>query len=144
MSPINLVSYAVAKPLVAKSHELSLAYDPTSLTKLDPPLVLQEFVNHGTFAESSMLFILKRLRLDHILFLTCIGGVMFKVYIVGDTIRVVRRFSLPNVDEGDVSNNAGVFRFPRVSCAAASADDADLDPHVAGKLLSPGLSPCFN
>ncbi|GJN23470.1 hypothetical protein PR202_gb11120 [Eleusine coracana subsp. coracana] len=101
----------VAKPLVAKSHELSLAYDPTSLTKLEPPLVLQEFVNHGTFTDPR--------------------GVMFKVYIVGDTIRVVRRFSLPNVDEGDVSNNAGVFRFPRVSCAAASADDADLDPHVA-------------
>ena len=39
---------AVAKPLVAKSHELSLAYDPSSLTKLEPPLVLQEFVNHGT------------------------------------------------------------------------------------------------
>ena len=57
---------------------------------------------------------------------------MFKVYIVGDAIRVVRRFSLPNVDEGDLSNNAGVFRFPRVSCAAASADDADLDPGVAG------------
>lgn len=59
---------------------------------------------------------------------------MFKVYIVGDAIRVVRRFSLPNVDVGDLSNNAGVFRFPRVSCASANADDADLDPHVAGKL----------
>jgi inositol-1,3,4-trisphosphate 5/6-kinase / inositol-tetrakisphosphate 1-kinase len=35
--------------------------------------------------------------------------VMFKVYIVGDAIRVVCRFSLPNVDEGDLSNNAGVF-----------------------------------
>uniref|UniRef100_A0A0E0KIG6 Inositol-tetrakisphosphate 1-kinase n=1 Tax=Oryza punctata TaxID=4537 RepID=A0A0E0KIG6_ORYPU len=95
----------VAKPLVAKSHELSLAYDPISLTKLEPPLVLQEFVNHG--------------------------GVLFKVYIVGDAIRVVRRFSLPNVDVGDLPNNAGVFRFPRVSCASANADDADLDPHVA-------------
>lgn len=41
----------VAKPLVvdgsAKSHELSLAYDQFSLSKLDPPLVLQEFINHG-------------------------------------------------------------------------------------------------
>lgn len=41
----------VAKPLVAdgsaKSHELSLAYDRYSLQKLEPPLVLQEFVNHG-------------------------------------------------------------------------------------------------
>jgi hypothetical protein len=51
----------VAKPLLAKSHELSLAYDPTSLTKLEPPLVLQEFVNHGTFTESFMLFLLKKL-----------------------------------------------------------------------------------
>ncbi|KAF6142168.1 hypothetical protein GIB67_037086 [Kingdonia uniflora] len=42
----------VAKPLVVdgspKSHQLSLAYDQFSLSKLDPPLVLQEFVNHGT------------------------------------------------------------------------------------------------
>ncbi|AQK50249.1 hypothetical protein ZEAMMB73_Zm00001d049398 [Zea mays] len=35
---------------------------------------------------------------------------MFKVYIVGDAIRVVRQFSLPNVDEGDLSNNAGGLR----------------------------------
>lgn len=103
----------VAKPLVvdgsAKSHELSLAYDSLSLSKLDPPLVLQEFVNHG--------------------------GILFKVYIVGETIRVVRRFSLPNVNKRDV-NNAGVFQFPRVSCAAESADDADLDPCIAE--LPPG------
>ncbi|XP_058721432.1 D-ribulose kinase-like [Vicia villosa] len=41
----------VAKPLVvdgtAKSHELYLAYDEFSLSELEPPLVLQEFVNHG-------------------------------------------------------------------------------------------------
>ncbi|XP_031478687.1 inositol-tetrakisphosphate 1-kinase 3-like isoform X2 [Nymphaea colorata] len=40
----------VVKPLVldgtAKSHELFLAYDHISLSKLEPPLVLQEFVNH--------------------------------------------------------------------------------------------------
>jgi hypothetical protein len=45
----------VAKPLVvdgsAKSHELSLAYDQFSLTELEPPLVLQEFVNHGIFLQ---------------------------------------------------------------------------------------------
>ncbi|XP_031270814.1 inositol-tetrakisphosphate 1-kinase 3 isoform X2 [Pistacia vera] len=99
----------VAKPLVAdgsaKSHELSLAYDQYSLQKLEPPLVLQEFVNHG--------------------------GVLFKVYIVGEAIKVVRRFSLPDVSKQELSRTAGVFRFPRVSCAAASADDADLDPSVA-------------
>ncbi|GMP45607.1 hypothetical protein CsSME_00014071 [Camellia sinensis var. sinensis] len=99
----------VAKPLVvdgsAKSHELSLAYDQYSLQILEPPLVLQEFVNHG--------------------------GVLFKVYIVGEAIKVVRRFSLPDVSKRELSTNTGVFRFPRVSCAAASADDADLDPMVA-------------
>ncbi|XP_058069601.1 inositol-tetrakisphosphate 1-kinase 3-like isoform X2 [Magnolia sinica] len=99
----------VAKPLVvdgsAKSHELYLAYDQISLSKLEPPLVLQEFVNHG--------------------------GVLFKVYIVGEAIKVVRRFSLPDVNKHELYNNAGVFRFPRVSCAAASADDADLNPCVA-------------
>ncbi|EEF52204.1 inositol-tetrakisphosphate 1-kinase 3 isoform X2 [Ricinus communis] len=99
----------VAKPLVAdgsaKSHELSLAYDQESLQKLEPPLVLQEFVNHG--------------------------GVLFKVYIVGEAIKVVRRFSLPDVCKRELSKNAGVFHFPRVSCAAASADNADLDPGVA-------------
>lgn len=86
-------------------HELSLAYDQYSLQILEPPLVLQEFVNHG--------------------------GVLFKVYVVGEAIKVVRRFSLPDVSKRELSTNAGVFRFPRVSCAAASADDADLDPGIA-------------
>lgn len=99
----------VAKPLVsdgsAKSHELSLAYDQYSLQKLEPPIVLQEFVNHG--------------------------GVLFKVFIVGEAIKVVRRFSLPNVSKRQLSRTSGVYRFPRVSCAVASADDADLDPNVA-------------
>jgi inositol-1,3,4-trisphosphate 5/6-kinase/inositol-tetrakisphosphate 1-kinase len=33
----------------AKSHAMSLAYDRFGLSSLDPPLVLQEFVNHGTY-----------------------------------------------------------------------------------------------
>jgi len=61
------------------------------------------------------------------------GGLLFKIYIVGETIKVVRRFSLPNISKRELSKVAGVFRFPRVSCAAASADDADLDPNIAGK-----------
>ncbi|XP_031480433.1 inositol-tetrakisphosphate 1-kinase 3-like isoform X2 [Nymphaea colorata] len=99
----------VAKPLLvdgtARSHELSLAYDQFSLSKLQPPLVLQEFVNHG--------------------------GVLFKVFIIGETIKVVRRFSLPDVKKSERLHNVGVIQFPRVSCAAASAHDADLDPYVA-------------
>lgn len=49
---------AVAKPLVvdgsAKSHELSLAFDQYSLSMLEPPLVLQEFVNHGMLQNLSL------------------------------------------------------------------------------------------
>ncbi|KAL4278960.1 hypothetical protein GQ457_03G004150 [Hibiscus cannabinus] len=99
----------VAKPLLvdgsAKSHELFLLYDWSSLSELEPPLVLQEFVNHG--------------------------GILFKIYIIGDTIKVVRRFSLPNVTKCQRAKVPGIFPFPRVSSAAASADGADLDPHIA-------------
>lgn len=48
---------SVAKPLVAKSHELSLAYDMVSLQKLEPPLVLQEFINHGMHLIYSLKFV---------------------------------------------------------------------------------------
>ncbi|XP_064957032.1 inositol-tetrakisphosphate 1-kinase 3-like isoform X3 [Musa acuminata AAA Group] len=60
-----------------------------------------------------------------------LGGVLFKVYIVGEAIKVVRRFSLPDVSKRELLSSTGVFQFPRVSCAAASADDADLDPSIA-------------
>ncbi|RRT51372.1 hypothetical protein B296_00029429 [Ensete ventricosum] len=60
-----------------------------------------------------------------------LGGVLFKVYIVGEAIKVVRRFSLPDVSKRELLSSTGVFQFPRVSCAAASADDADLDPNIA-------------
>ncbi|KAF2532723.1 hypothetical protein F2Q70_00033458 [Brassica cretica] len=57
---------------------------------------------------------------------------MFKVFVVGDIIKVVRRFSLPNVSSNCEKAKAnGVFKFPRVSSAAASADNADLEPSVA-------------
>ncbi|ESR35976.1 hypothetical protein CICLE_v100287892mg, partial [Citrus x clementina] len=60
-----------------------------------------------------------------------LGGILFKIYIIGETIKVVRRFSLPNVSKRELAKVVGVFRFPRVSSAAASADDADLDPGIA-------------
>jgi hypothetical protein len=65
-----------------------------------------------------------------------IGAILFKVYIVGETIKVVRRFSLPNVSKCELAKVSGVYRFPRVSSASASADDADLEPDVAGEITS--------
>lgn len=66
-----------------------------------------------------------------------VGGVLFKVFIVGEAVKVVRRFSLPDVSKRELSKSAGVFHFPRVSCVAASAEEADLDPCVGGKLFFP-------
>uniref|UniRef100_A0A452YQM0 Uncharacterized protein n=1 Tax=Aegilops tauschii subsp. strangulata TaxID=200361 RepID=A0A452YQM0_AEGTS len=67
----------IAKPLVAdgsaKSHKMSLVYHREGLRKLRPPLVLQEFVNHG--------------------------GVIFKVYVVGGHVTCVKRRSLPDVSK---------------------------------------------
>jgi inositol-1,3,4-trisphosphate 5/6-kinase/inositol-tetrakisphosphate 1-kinase len=48
----------------------------------------------------------------------------------------VKRFSLPNVCKHELLDVDGLFRLPRVSCAAASADDADLDPNIAGETLT--------
>lgn len=67
----------IAKPLVAdgsaKSHKMALVFNHDALNKLKPPIVLQEFVNHG--------------------------GVIFKVYVVGEHVKCVKRKSLPDVSE---------------------------------------------
>ncbi|KAK7250643.1 hypothetical protein RIF29_33194 [Crotalaria pallida] len=67
----------IAKPLVAdgsaKSHKMALVFSRDALNKLKPPIVLQEFVNHG--------------------------GVIFKVYVVGEHVQCVKRKSLPDVSE---------------------------------------------
>ena len=67
---------------------------------------------------------------EHFFSLDFPGGILFKVYVIGDAIRVVRRFSLPDVH----GSGSGVIPFPRVSSSASSAEDADLDPELAGKL----------
>ncbi|KAF3335984.1 inositol-tetrakisphosphate 1-kinase 1 [Carex littledalei] len=67
----------IAKPLVAdgtaRSHKMSLVFSREGLHQLKPPLVLQEFVNHG--------------------------GVIFKVYVVGTHVTCVKRRSLPDVSK---------------------------------------------
>ncbi|KAI8532607.1 hypothetical protein RHMOL_Rhmol11G0226700 [Rhododendron molle] len=52
-----------------KSHKMSLGFNREGMSKLKPPTVLQEFVNHG--------------------------GVIFKVYVIGDYVKCVKRNSLP-------------------------------------------------
>jgi inositol-1,3,4-trisphosphate 5/6-kinase/inositol-tetrakisphosphate 1-kinase len=85
----------IAKPLVAdgsaKSHKMSLVYHREGLRKLRPPLVLQEFVNHG--------------------------GVIFKVYVVGGHVTCVKRRSLPDVSKEILEDTAaeGTISFSQVS-----------------------------
>ncbi|XP_062219027.1 inositol-tetrakisphosphate 1-kinase 4-like [Phragmites australis] len=67
----------IAKPVEvdgsAASHDLCLVYRREGLHGLRAPLVLQEFVNHG--------------------------GVLFKIYVVGDHATCVMRSSLPDVPD---------------------------------------------
>ncbi|PIN22821.1 Inositol-pentakisphosphate 2-kinase [Handroanthus impetiginosus] len=83
----------IAKPLVAdgsaKSHKMSLVYNRDGLSKLKPPVVLQEFVNHG--------------------------GVIFKVYVVGEYVKCVKRKSLPDVNEENLGSLKGSLSFSQVS-----------------------------
>lgn len=83
----------IAKPLVAdgsaKSHKMSLVFNQDGLNKLRPPTVLQEFVNHG--------------------------GVIFKVYVVGEHVQCVKRKSLPDVSEEKLRCLEGSLSFSQVS-----------------------------
>ena len=69
---------------------------------------------------------------SNVCFLHNSGGVLFKVYVIGHMVKVVRRFSLPDIS-GDEAKTNDIVSFPRVSCAAASADGVDLDPSVGGE-----------
>ncbi|KAI8557544.1 hypothetical protein RHMOL_Rhmol04G0018800 [Rhododendron molle] len=66
---LNLETTTTVADGSVKSHKMSLVFHREGLSKLKPPIVLQEFVNHG--------------------------GVIFKVYVVGDYVKCVKRDSLP-------------------------------------------------
>ncbi|KAI3876881.1 hypothetical protein MKX03_003806 [Papaver bracteatum] len=85
-------------PLIAKpemvdgsmqSHELSLVYNLDALKEVHTPVVLQEFVNHG--------------------------GVMFKVYVVGDYATCAKRNSLPDISEEQLDAEKSPVPFSQIS-----------------------------
>lgn len=103
----------IAKPLVAEgatdAHAMSVAFNPENLSKIEPPVVLQEFINHG--------------------------GVMFKVYVVGDYSHCVFRKSLPDIVLGDqVDSGRELLSFSRISNTASS------DPAMETQVKLPPLS----
>uniref|UniRef100_A0A7N0ZTD7 Inositol-tetrakisphosphate 1-kinase n=1 Tax=Kalanchoe fedtschenkoi TaxID=63787 RepID=A0A7N0ZTD7_KALFE len=91
----------IAKPLVAdgsaKSHKMSLVFDEVALGKLKPPIVLQEFVNHG--------------------------GVIFKVYVVGKRVVCVKRKSLPDYSDEKLGTLQGSMSFSQISNLTAHVKD---------------------
>lgn len=106
----------IAKPLVAdgsaKSHAMFLLFNARGLSKLKPPMVLQEFVNHG--------------------------GVIFKVYVAGKHIKCVRRKSLPDVHEEQVQSTEEPLSFSQISnLAATSGESVVMDANLLKADLPP-------
>lgn len=119
----------IAKPLVAdgsaKSHNMALVFQPDALLKLKPPVVLQEFINHG--------------------------GVIFKVYVVGDYVKCVKRKSLPDVSKEELEGTARSLSFSQVSnmttpdktvqeyYATMHLEDAEMPPQAFVTEIARGL-----
>lgn len=95
----------IAKPLVAdgsaKSHKMSLLFHEEGLKKLITPILLQEFVNHG--------------------------GVIFKVYVVGDHVTCVKRRSLSDVSSEKLRTSESLLTFSQISNLTASQEPNDND-----------------
>ncbi|KAF8380714.1 hypothetical protein HHK36_028204 [Tetracentron sinense] len=93
----------IAKPLVAdgsaESHDMSLVFNNEGLNNLKSPIVLQEFVNHG--------------------------GVIFKVYVVGEYVKCVKRKSLPNVSEEKLGSLESSLSFSQISNLATQEGNDD-------------------
>jgi inositol-1,3,4-trisphosphate 5/6-kinase / inositol-tetrakisphosphate 1-kinase len=92
----------IAKPVgvdgSAASHDLRLVYRREGLRGLRAPVVLQEFVNHG--------------------------GVLFKVYVVGDRAVCVTRSSLPDVPEERLCfRGAAAVSFANISLRPPAEND---------------------
>ncbi|KAJ9180918.1 hypothetical protein P3X46_009105 [Hevea brasiliensis] len=83
----------LAKPLVAdgsaKSHKMYQIFDSEGLKRLDTPIILQDFVNHG--------------------------GVIFKVYVAGDYVQCVKRKSLPDISQEKLATLKGSLSFSQIS-----------------------------
>lgn len=112
----------IAKPLIAdgstKAHDMQLVFNHEGLTKgleLEPPMVLQQFVNHG--------------------------GVIFKVYVADDYVKCVKRSSLPDLStetiEKMASESGGTMSFSRISGAAIAGEDGTSSNNSGAELKMP-------
>ncbi|KXZ48736.1 hypothetical protein GPECTOR_25g320 [Gonium pectorale] len=121
----GLVAPLLVKPLWTDgregSHGLAVLHDMGSLglvlqgglsSELKPPLVVQQFVEHG--------------------------GVLFKVYVLGHRTVVCRRPSLGDFYLSQEARAAGVLSLPRVSCKSTYAAGSPELRLAAGVVYSCG------
>ncbi|KAK7330493.1 hypothetical protein VNO77_24688 [Canavalia gladiata] len=98
----------IAKPLMADgsadSHKLCLVFDRDGFNALTVPTVLQEFVNHG--------------------------GIVFKIYVAGQSVNCVKRKSLADISEEKLRTLKGALPFCRVSNLSEEEDveNAEMPP----------------
>ncbi|ONK58956.1 uncharacterized protein A4U43_C08F1460 [Asparagus officinalis] len=96
----------IAKPLAAdgssKSHKMALVFNHKGLLKQNPPLVFQEFVNHG--------------------------GVVFKVYVAGDYTKCVKRKSIPDLSGERLATfeQGGFVSFSQISNMTVAENEVDV------------------
>ena len=91
-----------------KSHEMFLVFNENGLKilKLKKPFVMQEFVNHSE--------------------------VIFKVYVVGNHVKCVKRKLLPDISKGTLNNMAldeGLLLFKQISNLIAKNDSSEVEGH---------------
>ncbi|KAL4586270.1 hypothetical protein LXL04_010905 [Taraxacum kok-saghyz] len=120
--PTGLKFPVIAKSFLAdgstKAHDMQLVFNHEGLAKgleLEPPIVLQQFVNHG--------------------------GTIFKVYVAGDYVKCVRRTSLPDLSKETMgklaSDSGGAISFSRISGAVIAGDDGTSNDNSGEKLKKP-------
>lgn len=93
----------IAKPLLAdgsaSSHQMSLVFNEEGLKELNPPIVLQEFVNHG--------------------------GVIFKIYVVDNHVTCVKRKSLPDFSGKELGISENLLSFSQISNLVSEEQNDD-------------------
>ncbi|KAL6127411.1 hypothetical protein ACLB2K_070776 [Fragaria x ananassa] len=109
----------IAKPLLAngsaKSHQMSMVFSSEGLKKVETPILLQEFVNHG--------------------------GTIFKVYVIGDYSECVKRRSLPDIsDEQRAKLAAVVMPFSQISNEEVDIEGMEMPPPGFVEELAKGIS----
>ncbi|XP_024520765.1 inositol-tetrakisphosphate 1-kinase 1-like [Selaginella moellendorffii] len=106
----------ITKLLVANgstnSHAMSLTFNQEGLTKFKLPVVLQEFFNHG--------------------------GVIFKMYVVGNYVKCVKRRSLPDVPEDEL-NRLEALCFLQICGASDCLPPTKFVAELAKGLRAPDL-----